>query len=385
MRTMLTEKQWRQYLAVEAKQRGSVSQVAREAGGSPNTVKRGLSELEAAESYQPGACIRKAGGWKKKLVEIDPTLLCDLEHELDPKGDPMSLLRWTSKSLDHLLTALAAKGHPIKKSALAEVLHAQGFSLHANKKSIEGKGHPDRDAQVAHITGKCQEFEQKGAPIISVAWKKKELLGTLKNNGREWQAKGESTCVKVSDFLSLADGKAVPYGIYDLVHKSGFGNGGIEHETAEVAVESSRRWWRPCGQSLSPEQKELLITADAGGSTGAKNRLWKHQLQQRANEEPLAITLVHSPPATSKWNKIEHRLFSFISINWRATPLTSLEVVLELLCHTKTKEGLAVTAIKASTIYPPGIKGSAEELAALNLSRDPFHGAWNYTIQPQGT
>lgn len=383
MRTMLNEKQWRQYLAVEAKQRGSVSQVAREAGVSPNTVKRGLSELETGESYQPGERIRKAGGGKKKLVEIDPTLLSDLEHELEPKGDPMSLVRWTSKSLDHLVTALAAKGHHIKKSALAEVLHAQGFSLHANKKSIEGKGHPDRDAQFAHINGKCQEFEQKGAPIISVDCKKKELLGTFKNNGREWQAKGESTCVNVYDFLSLANGKAVPYGIYDLVHKSGFVNVGIDHETAEFAVESIRRWWRTCGKSLYPDQKELLITADGGGSNGAKNRLWKHQLQQLANEEQLAITVVHYPPATSKWNKIEHRLFSFISINWRATPLTSLEVVLELLSPTKTKEGLAVTAIKDSNIYPTGIKVSDEELAALNLSRDPFHGEWNYTIKPQ--
>lgn len=385
MRTMLNEKQWRQYLAVEAKQRGSVSQVAREAGVSQNTVKRGLSELEAGESYQPGERIRKAGGGKKKVVETDATLLCDLEQELEPKGDPMSLVRWTSKSLDHLVSALAAKGHHIKKSALAEVLHAQGFSLHGNKKTIEGKAHPDRDAQFAHINGKCQEFEQKGAPIISVDCKKKELLGTFKNNGREWQAKGEHTCVNVYDFLSLADGKAVPYGIYDLVHKSGFVNVGIDHETAEFAVESIRRWWRTCGKSLYPDQKEVLITADGGGSNGAKNRLWKQQLQKLANEEQLAITVVHYPPATSKWNKIEHRLFSFISINWRATPLTSLEVVLELLSHTKTKEGLALTAIKDSNIYPTGVKVSDEELAALNLSRDPFHGEWNYTIKPQGT
>jgi transposase len=383
MRTMLNEKQWRQYLAVEAKQRGSLSQVVREAGVSINTVKRGLSELEVGESYQPGERIRKVGGGKKKLVETDATLLSDLEQELDPKGDPMSLVRWTSKSLDHLVNALAAKGHHIKKSALAEVLHAQGFSLHGNKKTIEGKAHADRDAQFAHINDKCQEFEQKGAPIISVDCKKKELLGNFKNNGREWQAKGEQTCVNVYDFLSLADGKAVPYGIYDLVHKSGFVNVGIDHETAEFAVESIRRWWRTCGKSLYPDQKELLITADGGGSNGAKSRLWKQQLQKLANEEQLAITVVHYPPATSKWNKIEHRLFSFISINWRATPLTSLEVVLELLSHTKTKEGLAVTAIKDSNIYPTGIKVSDEELAALNLSRDSFHGEWNYTIRPQ--
>lgn len=223
---MLNEKQWRQYLAVEAKQRGSVSQVAREADVSLNTVKRGLKELEAGESYQPGERIRRVGGGKKKVVETDATLLSDLEHELEPKGDPMSLVRWTSKSLDHLVKALAAKGHRIQKSALAEVLHAQGFSLHANKKTIEGKSHPDRDAQFAHLNGKCQEFERKGAAIISVDCKKKELLGNFKNNGREWQAKGEETAVNVYDFLSLADGKALPYGIYDLVHKNGFGSAG---------------------------------------------------------------------------------------------------------------------------------------------------------------
>jgi transposase len=383
MRSMLNEKQWRQYLAVEAKQRGSVSQVAREAGVSLNTVKRGLKELEAGESYQPGERIRRVGGGKKKVVETDATLLCDLEHELEPKGDPMSLVRWTSKSLDHLVKALAAKGHRIKKSALAQVLHAQGFSLHANKKTIEGKSHPDRDAQFAHLNGKCQEFERKGAAIISVDCKKKELLGNFKNHGREWQAKGEETAVNVYDFLSLADGKALPYGIYDLVHKNGFVNVGIDHDTAEFAVESIRRWWKHCGQMLYPDKKEVLITADGGGSNGVKNRLWKKKLQDLANEEQLTITVAHYPPATSKWNKIEHRLFSFISLNWRAQPLTSVEVVLELISHTTTKEGLAVTALKDSNTYPTGLKVSDEELAALNLSPDPFHGEWNYTIKPQ--
>jgi transposase len=385
MRTLVNEKQWRQYLAAEAKQRGSLSQVARQAGVSLNTVKRGLKELEAGESYRPGERIRKPGGGKKKVVQTDATLLLDLEQELEPKGDPMSLLRWTTKSLDHLVKALAAKGHRIGKSALAELLHEQGFSLRANKNTIEGKAHPDRDGQFAHINAKCQEFEQQGAPIISVDCKKKELLGTFKNNGREWQARGEETCVNVSAFLSLADGKAIPYGIYDLVHKSGFVNVGIDHETAEFAVESLRRWWHQCGKACYPGKKELLITADGGGSNGVRNRLWKKKLQELADEEQLTITVVHYPPATSKWNTIEHRLFSFISINWRAKPLTSLEVVLELISHTTTKEGLAVTACKDSNTYPTGIKVSDEELAALNLSRDPFHGEWNYTIKPHRT
>ncbi len=383
MRRMLNEKQWRQYLAVEAHQRGSASVVAREAGVSLNTVKRGLAELKAGESYQPGERIRKVGGGKKKVVETDATLLADLEQEVEPKGDPMSLLQWTCKSLDHLVKALSAKGHHIKKSALAEVLHAQGFSLHANKKTIEGKSYVDRDGQFAHINDTCQQFEQRGAPIISVDCKKKELLGNFKNNGREWQAKGEHTEVNVYDFLSLADGRAIPYGIYDLVHKSGFVNVGIDHETAEFAVESIRRWWQTCGKSLYPDHKEVLITADGGGSNGVKNRLWKKKLQDLANEEQLTITVAHYPPATSKWNKIEHRLFSFISLNWRAKPLTSLEVVLELLSHTTTKEGLTVTAIKDSHVYPTGIKVSDEDLAALYLSRASFHGEWNYTIKPQ--
>jgi DDE family transposase len=385
MQTMLNEKQWRQYLAAEAKQRGSASLVARQAGVALNTVKRGLKELEAGESYRPGERIRKPGGGKKRLMETDATLLADLEQEVEPKGDPMSLLRWTTKSLDHLVKALAAKGHHIRKSALAEVLHAQGFALRANKKTIEGQSHADRDGQFAHINSTCKTFEQKGAPIISVDCKKKELLGNFKNNGREWQAKGEETHVNVYDFLSLADGKAIPYGIYDLVHKSGFVHVGIDHETAEFAVESIRRWWHESGKALYPGKKELLITADGGGSNGVKNRLWKKQLQELADEERLTIMVVHYPPATSKWNKIEHRLFACISINWRAKPLTSLEVVLELLSHTTTKEGLAVTACKDSNTYPTGIKVSDEELAALNLSRDPFHGEWNYTLKPHGT
>src|SRR6266567_2096294 len=273
IRTMLNEKQWRQYLAIEAKQRGSVSQVAHEAGVSINTVKRGLKELEGGESYQPGERIRKAGGGKKKLVETDATLLVDLEQELEPKGDPMSFVRWTSKSLAHLVEALTAKGHRIRKSALAEILHDLGFSLRVNKKSIEGPSHPDRHGQFEHSNSTCQAFEQKGHPIISVDCKKKELIGNFKNAGREWQAKGEDTSVNVYDFVSLAAGRAIPYGIYDLVHHHGFVNVGIDHDTAEFAVESIRRWWQSSGKRLYPEKKALLITADGGGSNGARTNI----------------------------------------------------------------------------------------------------------------
>ncbi len=384
MHALLNEKQWRHYLALEAKERGSVAQVAQEAKVSQNTIRRGIREVEAGERYTPGQRQRKKGGGRKKESEKDPTLLSDLDGLLEPKGDPMSLLKWTSKSVAHLTGALQQMGHTIADTALRDVLLSLGYSLRANKKNIEGSSHADRDAQFAHIKQQCEQFEAVGKPIISVDCKKKELLGNFKNNGREWQAKGEETRVNVYDFLSLASGKAIPYGIYDLVHNRGFVNVGIDHDTAEFAVESIRRWWQQSGKALYPDQRHLLITADGGGSNGARNRLWKKQLQELANEEQITLTVAHYPPATSKWNKIEHRLFSFISINWRAHPLTSLEVVLELLSHTTTTEGLTVTAVKDSQTYPTGLKVTDEELAALNLFKDAFHGEWNYTIKPQG-
>ncbi len=383
MRTLLNEKQWRQYLALEAKERGSVSLVAQEAEVSANTVRRGVREVEAGEGYTPGDRQRKQGGGRKKASAKDATLLADLEGLLEPKGDPMSLLKWTSKSVAHLTGALQAMGHMIADTALRDVLLSLGYSLRANKKTIEGNSHEDRDAQFVHIKEQCDQFEQAGNPIISVDCKKKELLGSFKNNGREWQAKGEQTSVNVYDFLSLASGKAIPYGIYDLVHNRGFVNVGIDHDTAEFAVESIRRWWHESGKALYPGKSELLITADGGGSNGVRNRLWKQQLQEFATEEQLTITVAHYPPATSKWNTIEHRLFSFISINWRAKPLTSLEVVLELISHTTTTQGLTVTAVKDSQTYPTGRKVTDEELADLHLLRDAFHGEWNYTITPQ--
>jgi len=382
MHELLNEKQWRHYLALEAQERGSVAQVAQEARVSQNTIRRGLREVEAGERYHAGDRQREEGGGRKAVVEKDASLLADLESLLDPKGDPMSLLKWTTKSVAQLKEALERMGHQVAETTIRRILRARGYSLRANKKNIEGTSHPDRDAQFEHIHTTCQMFEQHGDPIISVDCKKKELLGQFKNNGAEWQAKGETTEVNVYDFLSLADGKAIPYGIYDLVHNHGFVNVGIDHDTAEFAVESIRRWWQQRGKTLYPGKKALLITADGGGSNGVRNRLWKKKLQDLADEEQLAITVVHYPPATSKWNKIEHRLFSFISINWRAKPLTSLEVVLELISHTTTNEGLIVTALKDSRTYPTGTKVTDEEVAALHLVRDPFHGEWNYTILP---
>jgi Rhodopirellula transposase DDE domain len=297
MRESLNEKQWRQYLAMEAKERENLAEVAREAKVSENTIRRGMRELEAGDQYKEGERIRKEGGGRKSSVTQDATLLADLEGLLQPKGDPMSLVQWTNKSLSHLVKALEALGHSIKKSALAELLHKQHYSLHANKKTIEGKQHPDRNAQFEHINKKCEEFKNKGNPAISVDCKKRELLGNFKNNGREWQAKEENTCVNVYDFVSLADGKAIPYGIYDLVQKTGFVNVGIDHETAEFAVESIRRWWQQVGKNLYPDKKELLITSDGGGSNGVRNKLWKKKLQELANEEQLTITVAHYPKA----------------------------------------------------------------------------------------
>jgi transposase len=383
MRELLNEKQWRQYLALEAQERGSVRQVAQEARVSSNTIRRGMRELHAGDRYTPGARQREKGGGRKKAVEKDAHLLADLESLLEPKGDPMSLLKWTTRSVAHLKGALEQMGHKVAETTIRRLLHALGYSLRANKKNIEGTSHPDRDTQFAHIKATCQKFERHGHPIISVDCKKKELLGQFKNSGAEWHAKGEQTEVNVYDFLSLADGKAIPYGVYDLVHNRGFVNVGIDHETAEFAVESIRRWWQQWGKALYPGKKHLLITADGGGSNGVRSRLWKMKLQELATEEHLAITVAHYPPATSKWNKIEHRLFSFISINWRAKPLISLEVVLELITHTTTKEGLTVTALKDSHTYPTGIQVTDEELAALHLLRAAFHGEWNYTILPQ--
>lgn len=382
MRLLLNEKQWRQYLALEAKERGSISVVVQEAGASPNTIRRGMREVEAAESYRPGERQRKAGGGRKKLTEKDSTLQADLEGLLDPKGDPMSLLKWTSKSVAHLKNSLQAMGHTIAATALRDLFLALGYRLAANKKNLEGNSHEDRDAQFAQIKEQCEQFEQRGEPIISVDCKKKELIGNFKNNGAQWQAKGTSTEVNVYDFLSLADGKAIPYGVYDLVHNQGFVNVGIDHDTAEFAVASIKRWWHQVGQALYPDKSHLLITADGGGSNGVRNRLWKKKLQDLANEEQLSITVAHYPPATSKWNKLEHRLFSFISINWRAKPLTSLEVVLELISHTTTQQGLTVTAVKDAQTSPTGLKVTDDELAALHLVRASFHGEWNYTIKP---
>ncbi len=385
MKQELNEQQWRHYLGMEALRigYGGIRQVMHDSGADFRTIKRGVKEITEGTLYHPGDRIRLRGGGRKKLIESDKSLLEDLDILLEPKGDPMTITRWTTKSLAHLVEGLEHKGHTIKKSALAKLLLSLGFSLKANKKNIEGISHPDRDLQFHHINQSYKTFEAKGNPIISVDCKKKELIGNFKNNGREWQPKGQNTIVNAYDFKNLSDGKAVPYGIYDVIKNAGFVNVGVDHDTASFAVESIRRWWNSVGKRLYPEKTQILITSDCGGSNGARNRLWKKELQEFANQTKLTITVNHLPPATSKWNKIEHRLFSYISINWRAKPLTSIETIIELLSHTNTAEGLTVTAVVDTNTYPTGIKVSDEEIKQLNLMRDDFHGDWNYTIKPQ--
>jgi transposase len=382
----LNEQQRRLYLASEALavEEGGITIVHKASGISRVTITRGIQELQGQRPL-PKDRIRRVGGGRKKTIEKDPQLLTALQHIVAPtaKGDPMRSILWTDKSTRIIADVLRQQGFTISHRLVRDLLLFLGFSLKANKKNIEGESHIDRDAQFVHINQTCKVFEERGNPIISVDCKKKELLGNFKNNGREWQPKGENTVVNVYDFKSLSDGKAVPYGVYDVIKNAGFVNVGTDHDTASFAVESIRRWWQTIGKKLYPTRTELLITSDGGGSNGVKNRLWKKELQQLANETNLSITVNHLPPATSKWNKIEHRLFSFISINWRAKPLTSLETIIELINHTTTKEGLTVTAVVDQHTYPTKVKVSDEEFNALNMIRDSFHGEWNYTIKPQ--
>lgn len=382
----LNERQWRLFLGTEAEKKGfgGISHVAELSGADWKTVKRGVVEVKD-KSILPKGRIRHVGGGRKKAIHKDLSLVTDLEKLTNPKGDPMTAILYTTKSILHLEEALQTLGHTIKRSAINNLLHALGYSLKPNKKNIEGESHVDRDAQFVYINTKCREFEENKNPIISIDCKKKEQLGNFKNNGREWTKRGRQneTDVNVYDFISLADGHIAPYGIYDVLKKKGFVNVGIDHDTAAFAVESIRRWWQTYGKNIYPSATGVLITADGGGSNGVRNRLFKKELQTLVNEIGIPITLCHYPPATSKWNVIEHQLFSFISINWRAKPLTSLAVVLELISHTTTKSGLAVTAMPDTNNYQTGMKITDEELAKLNIIREKFHGEWNYTITPQ--
>jgi Rhodopirellula transposase DDE domain len=360
---------------------GGIAAVAMATGMAPSTIGRGLKELAQEE---PSERVRRPGAGRKPAILKDPTLLPDLEALVEPttRGDPESPLRWTCKSVRHLAEALQQQGHEVSRTLVAELLNTAGYSLQGNRKTKEGDSHPDRDAQFAHINTQVAAALAEQQPVISVDTKKKELVGDFRNNGREYRPQGHPEEVRVHDFLIKELGRAVPYGVYDLAANSGWVSVGVDHDTAAFAVNSIRQWWLNVGRARYPDATRLLITADGGGSNGSRVRLWKRELQKLANELGLDIVVSHLPPGTSKWNKIEHRLFSFISQNWRAQPLVSYRVIVELISATTTKTGLTVRCELDTGQYPKGILVSDAEMAAINIKHAEFHGEWNYTISP---
>jgi len=366
---------------------GGVSVVARATGVSRRAITEGMKELKEPKKRKDRleeARIRRRGAGRKRTVDKDSSLLEDLDRLVDPvtRGDPESPLRWTCKSVRRLAEELQHEGHSVSYQTVAELLHALDYSLQANQKTLEGSQHADRDEQFEYINRKAQRYLKQGEPVISVDTKKKELVGDFKNPGREWELKGQPEEVRVHDFqIREPDkGKVAPYGVYDLGRNVGWVSVGVDHDTAAFAVESIRRWWRWMGTGSYPQAKRLLITADSGGSNGARVRLWKWELQKLADEIGLEISVCHFPPGTSKWNKIEHRLFSFISQNWRGKPLISHEVIIKLIAATTTATGLAVKSKLDTNTYPAGLKVSDQQMAELQLRRDKFHGDWNYTL-----
>jgi hypothetical protein len=382
----LDERARRLWAAAEsaAHGRGGISLVARASGISRRAIAVGLAELQKKPDrpQRTHLPIRQKGGGRKKASLKDPGLLFDLEKLLEPvtRGDPQSPLRWTCKSVRNLADELRAQGHEVSHMLVAELLHEQTYSLQANRKTKEGSSHPDRNAQFEYINAKATEYLKSGQPAISVDTKKKEQVGDYKNGGREWRPKGQPEPVQVHDFGKQKD---APYGVYDLRQNTGWVSVGTDHDTSAFAVESIRRWWNMMGQETYPGARQLLITADSGGSNGSRVRLWKLELQKLADETGLEISVCHFPPGTSKWNKIEHRLFSFITKNWRGKPLVSHEVIVNLIAATTTRTGLRVQSQLDTGKYPKGIKVGKQEFATIHLHPDTFHGEWNYTITPR--
>ncbi len=383
----LNERQQRLLLAAEARSLGygGVSQVSRSSGISRPTIHRGLRELD--QDPEDVLLIRQSGGGRKRIEEIDATILDDLDQLIAPdtRGDPMSPLRWTCKSTRQLATALQEQGHRVSHQLVSELLRSTGYSLQGNAKTLEGRQHPDRDAQFQYLSEQSKAFLKHELPVVSIDAKKKELVGEFKNAGREWQPQKQPVKVNVHDFPDPQLGKAIPYGIYDIGQNTGWVSVGQDHDTASFAVASLHRWWQVVGSLNYPQAKRLLISADSGGSNGYRLRLWKFELQQFANKTGLEVTVCHLPPGTSKWNKIEHRLFSHITLNWRGRPLVSHEVMVELIGSTTTTTGLKVRAELDTGLYPTKIKVSDAELATVHLSTHTFHGEWNYTISPNQT
>ncbi|NJM45906.1 MAG: ISAzo13 family transposase [Alkalinema sp. RU_4_3] len=385
----LNEKTRRIWPAAEstALGRGGVSQVSAATGISRTTIYSGMRDLNigSGEVAVESDGIRHPGGGRKRLTELDPTLSQDLQAlvEASTRGDPESPLQWTCKSTSHLAKALGELGHEVSERSVCTLLHSMGYSLQANRKTHEGKQHEDRDQQFRHIAKQVKAFHQRHQPVISVDAKKKELVGNYKNAGQEWHAKGQPEMVNVYDFPDKVQGKALPYGVYDLQQNQGWVSVGISHDTAELATETIRRWWDEMGKPLYPEASELLITADCGGSNGNRVRLWKLKLQELADTLGLRIQVCHFPPGTSKWNKIEHRMFCHISQNWRGRPLKSRSIIVNLISHTTTKQGLKIRVKLDKHDYKTGIKVGETEFSTIVLEKDKFHGEWNYRIHPR--
>lgn len=383
---LLDERQRRRWLGVEARAlgRGGVSMVARATGMSRTTVTAAVKELDEPGVSTEQGRVRRRGAGRPSATEVDPELAAALESLVDPatRGDPESPLRWTSKSTRSLAEELHEHGHQVGERTVAKLLKAAGYSLQATRKVHEGGTHPDRDAQFRYLTGQVNDHVGAANPVVSVDTKKKELVGQYKNGGQEWQPAGQPEQVNVYDFIG-ADGKAIPYGIYDIAANAAWVSVGCDHDTATFAVATLRRWWQAMGQPLYPDADRLLICADGGGSNGSRVRLWKIELAAFAAETGMTITVCHFPPGPSKWNKIEHRLFSHITMNWRGRPLTSHETIVELIAATTTRTGLHVEAELDDHDYPKGIKITDQQMAALPLTRHDFHGDWNYTLRPE--
>lgn len=388
VRPVLNEKARRYWAASEAQAigRGGVAIIARSTGMSRTTIYAGLNEIGTGGDTTVTVRIRRPGGGRRSLRATQPETLDDLRKLVEPteRGDPVSPLRWTTKSTTHLADQLRGQGHAISQPSVYRFLRDTGYSLQSNRKTRDGASHPDRDAQFRYINESVEDMQKKNQPVISVDTKKKELVGNFKQNGCEWKPKRQPTEVRMHDFADRELGKVIPYGVYDLSSNEGWVNIGITHDTAQFAVASIRRWWHEMGAERYSHATELLITADSGGSNARRSRLWKIELQRLANELMMTIRVRHFPPGTSKWNKIEHRMFSFISKNWRGRPLIDRATVVNLIANTKTKMGLLIRAVLDEHTYETGKKISNAELSAVNLTPDAFHGEWNYSIAPRG-
>ena len=389
LQPLMSERLRRYWAATEAKALGSggMAAVTHATGLSRNTIARGLAELAAPETLSISSPMRsrRPGGGRPPLIETDPTVIQALETLVEPttRGDPMSPLRWTCKSTRKLAEALQRQGHRVGARTVARLLHALEYSLQANRKTREGSSHPDRNAQFEYINEQVRAFQERSQPVVSIDAKKKELVGDFANKGQEWQPQGTPDEVGTHDFPDPRLGKAIPYGVYDMTTNHGWVSVGIDHDTAQFATATLRRWWQAMGSQLYPQAETLLVTADSGGSNSRRSRLWKVALQSVADAIGLPISVCHFPPGTSKWNKIEHRMFCHITENWRGRPLRSLEVIVNLIANTTTTTGLQIQAELDTHPYPMGLKVSDKELAEVQLTKATFHGEWNYTISPR--